>query len=42
MSDLAIGATGFGILLLLIAVRVPIGVSMLAVGLVGYFNNLFN
>ena len=38
MSDLAIGAVGFGVLLLMIAIRVPIGVSMLAVGLVGYFN----
>ena len=36
MSELAIGAIGFGVLLLLIAIRVPIGVSMLAVGLVGY------
>jgi tripartite ATP-independent transporter DctM subunit len=38
MNDLAIGAIGFGMLLVLIAVRVPIGVSMLAVGLVGYDN----
>jgi tripartite ATP-independent transporter DctM subunit len=36
MNDLAIGATGFGVLLVLIAVRVPIGVAMLAVGMVGY------
>ncbi len=36
MSELAIGAIGFGVLLFLIAIRVPIGVAMLAVGLVGY------
>jgi len=36
MSELAIGAIGFAVLLLLIAIRVPIGVAMLAVGLVGY------
>ena len=36
MSDLAIGAIGFGGLLVLIAVRVPIAVSMLVVGLTGY------
>jgi C4-dicarboxylate transporter, DctM subunit len=36
MSDLAIGATGFAVLFGLIALRVPIGVSMLAVGTVGY------
>ena len=36
MSDLAIGAVGFGVLLVLIALRVPIGVAMLAVGTVGY------
>jgi tripartite ATP-independent transporter DctM subunit len=36
MSDLAIGGAGFGILFLLIALRVPIGVSMIAVGMVGY------
>lgn len=36
MSDLAIGGTGLGILFLLIAVRVPIGVAMIAVGMVGY------
>ncbi len=35
MSDLAIGATGFGVLLVLIALRVPIGVSMMVVGMVG-------
>jgi len=36
MSDLAIGATGFGVLFVLIALRVPIGVAMLSVGMVGY------
>jgi tripartite ATP-independent transporter DctM subunit len=36
MSDLAIGGIGFAILFLLIALRVPIGVSMIAVGMVGY------
>ena len=36
MSDLAIGGTGFAVLFLLIALRVPIGVAMIAVGLVGY------
>ena len=36
MSDLAIGGVGFGVLFLLIALRVPIGVSMIAVGMVGY------
>jgi tripartite ATP-independent transporter DctM subunit len=35
MSDLAIGAVGFGVLFVLIALRVPIGVSMLAVGMAG-------
>jgi C4-dicarboxylate transporter DctM subunit len=36
MSDLAIGGIGFGALFLLIALRVPIGVAMIAVGMVGY------
>jgi len=36
VSDLAIGGAGFAVLFLLIALRVPIGVSMIAVGLVGY------
>ncbi len=36
MSDLAIGLTGFVVLLALLAVRVPIGVGMLAVGAAGY------
>jgi tripartite ATP-independent transporter DctM subunit len=38
MSDLAIGATGFVVLLVLIAIRIPIGVSMLTVGTIGYLN----
>ncbi|HEY6995483.1 MAG TPA: TRAP transporter large permease [Xanthobacteraceae bacterium] len=36
MSDLRIGAVGFGVLLILIALRVPVAVSMLAVGTAGY------
>ena len=36
MSDFEIGVTGFGILLLLLAVRIPIGVAMISVGMVGY------
>ena len=36
MSDLAIGGFGFGVLFILIAFRVPIGVAMLTVGLTGY------
>jgi C4-dicarboxylate transporter, DctM subunit len=36
MSDLALGATGFVVLFVLIALRVPIGVAMLSVGMVGY------
>ena len=36
MSDLAIGGLGFAALFLLIALRVPIGVAMIAVGMVGY------
>jgi C4-dicarboxylate transporter DctM subunit len=36
MSDLAIGGTGFAVLLVLIALRVPIGVAMLSVGMIGY------
>jgi C4-dicarboxylate transporter DctM subunit len=36
MSDLAFGATGFVVLLVLIALRVPIGVAMIVVGMVGY------
>jgi C4-dicarboxylate transporter DctM subunit len=38
VSDLAIGAIGFAALIFLIAIRVPIGVSMLAVGTVGYMS----
>ncbi len=38
MSDLAIGATGFAVLFVFIALRVPIGVAMIAVGVVGYVN----
>ena len=36
MSDLAVGGVGFGALFLLIALRVPIGVAMISVGIVGY------
>jgi tripartite ATP-independent transporter DctM subunit len=36
VSDLATGGLGFGVLFLLIALRVPIGVAMISVGLVGY------
>ncbi|OGA13350.1 MAG: C4-dicarboxylate ABC transporter permease [Betaproteobacteria bacterium RIFCSPLOWO2_12_FULL_63_13] len=36
MSDVAIGLTGFIVLLLVLAVRVPIGVGMLIVGAIGY------
>ena len=36
MSDFEIGVSGFGILLLLLAVRIPIGVAMISVGMVGY------
>ena len=36
MSDLAIGGAGFGALFLLIALRVPIGVAMIVVGMIGY------
>jgi len=36
MSDLAIGLTGFAVMLVLIGLRVPIGVAMLVVGMVGY------
>jgi tripartite ATP-independent transporter DctM subunit len=37
MSDLGIGATGFCVLMVLIALRVPIAVAMLTVGLTGYW-----
>src|SRR5262245_36966537 len=36
MSDLAIGGLGFGALFVLIALRVPIGVAMISVGMIGY------
>ena len=36
MSDLAVGGIGFAALFVLIALRVPIGVAMIAVGMVGY------
>ena len=36
MSGLAIGGIGFAVLLLLLAIRIPIGVAMLSVGVVGY------
>ena len=38
MSDLAIGICGFGVLLIFIAIRVPVAVSMLAVGTAGYLS----
>jgi tripartite ATP-independent transporter DctM subunit len=38
MSGLAIAALGFGVMLLLIAVRMPVGLSMLVVGAVGYIH----
>jgi C4-dicarboxylate transporter DctM subunit len=38
MSDLAAGGVGFGVLFVLIALRVPIGVGMIAVGMVGYLS----
>ncbi len=36
MSDLALGGVGFAALFFLIALRVPIGVAMIAVGMVGF------
>jgi tripartite ATP-independent transporter DctM subunit len=36
MSGLAIGGIGFSVLLVLLALRIPIGVAMIAVGMVGY------
>jgi C4-dicarboxylate transporter DctM subunit len=36
MDSLAIGGLGFAVLLVLLALRIPIGVAMLAVGMVGY------
>ena len=37
MSDLEIGITGFFILLALLAIRIPIGVAMITVGIAGYY-----
>jgi tripartite ATP-independent transporter DctM subunit len=36
VSGLEIGLTGFGALLILLALRIPIGVAMLAVGMIGH------
>jgi C4-dicarboxylate transporter, DctM subunit len=36
MSELTVGVVGFAVLMALIAIRVPIGVSMLAVGITGF------
>ena len=36
MSGVAAGAIGFAVMLLLIAIRMPIGLSMLVTGSVGY------
>ena len=36
MSGLEIGGVGFAVLLVMLAFRIPIGVAMLAVGIVGY------
>ena len=36
MSGLEIGGIGFAALLALLAVRIPIGVAMLTVGMIGY------
>jgi tripartite ATP-independent transporter DctM subunit len=36
VNDLAIGGVGFGALFVLIALRVPIGVAMIVVGMIGY------
>ena len=36
MSALAIGGIGFGVLLAMLVLRIPIGVAMLAVGMVGF------
>ena len=38
MSGLAIAGIGFGVMLLLIALRMPVGLSMLVVGSVGYIH----
>ena len=36
MDGLTIGMIGFGVMLVLLAIRVPIGIAMLTVGVVGY------
>ena len=36
MTGIAAGLTGFAVLLALMAIRIPIAVSMLATGVVGY------
>ncbi len=36
MSPLVIGAIGFAVLLVMLVVRIPIGIAMLAVGMVGF------
>ena len=36
MSDIAIGLAGFAAMLVLIGLRVPIGVAMLSIGMIGY------
>lgn len=38
MTGLEIGAIGFAVLLVMLAVRIPIGVAMIAVGMVGYLS----
>ncbi len=38
MSGLEYGITGFVVLMVLLAIRIPIGVAMLAVGMVGYLS----
>ena len=36
MSDIALGLAGFAVMLVLIGLRVPIGVAMLSIGMIGY------
>jgi C4-dicarboxylate transporter DctM subunit len=38
MSGLAVAGLGFGAMLVLIALRAPVGLSMLVVGAVGYIH----
>src|SRR5947209_4400254 len=38
MSDLAIGGLGFCAMFVIIALRVPIGVAMISVGMIGYLS----